>query len=123
MRYFLFALCILMLGCENADEQFDAPAQPVDKPSDTADVSTGYSYAIIQNDTAGYGYQILEDGKMIINQPTIPAIQGNHAFVSQEEVKMMAEFVKLKIEKGIMPPTVSVAEMDSMGITLPKQEE
>jgi hypothetical protein len=73
-----------------------------------------YSFKIIG--TGGnYGYQIFDaSGKMMINQPTIPAIQGNKGFQSEKDAQTAAEFVIQKIAKGIFPPTFSVAELDSL---------
>jgi hypothetical protein len=75
-----------------------------------------YSFEIMG--TAGnFGYQIFDaSGKMTINQPTIPAIQGNKGFLTEKDAQKAAEFVIQKIDRGIFPPTFSVAELDSLGL-------
>ena len=67
--------------------------------------------------SGNYGYQIFNaSGKMMINQPTIPAIQGNKGFQTEKDAQTAAEFVIQKIDKGIFPPTFSIAELDSLGL-------
>ena len=56
---------------------------------------------------------------MTINQEYIPAVQGNQCFSSQEDAQKVGDYVLDKIQKGAFPPTVSVEELDSLGV-LPK---
>lgn len=64
----------------------------------------------------GFGYDLMSDGKSMIHQPHIPAISGLKGFASKEDAEKAGNLMKMKIEKGIMPPTVSVEELDSMKI-------
>lgn len=64
----------------------------------------------------GFGYDLMSDGKSMIHQPHIPAIPGLKGFASKEDAEKAGNLMKMKIEKGIMPPTVSVEELDSMKI-------
>ena len=64
----------------------------------------------------GWGYEVLIKNKPYIRQETIPAISGNRGFSSKEKAEKAAQFVIYKIEKNIMPPTVTVAELDSLGV-------
>ena len=78
---------------------------------------SSYHFKIIGS-PGNFGYQIMDaTGKLIINQPSIPAIQGNIGFQTESDAKIAAEFVIQKIDKGIFPPTFSVAELDSLGLT------
>lgn len=65
----------------------------------------------------GWGYQITQNKSVIINQPTIPAINGNHAFTSEAEARTVAMLVVEKLNHGHMPPSVTIKELDSLGIT------
>lgn len=65
----------------------------------------------------GWGYQILKDKKVLINQPTIPVIEGNKAFSSKKEALKVANLVKVKLEKGQFPPSVTKSQIDSLKIT------
>lgn len=77
---------------------------------------------IFSNDTTadaalnGYGYNILMDGKMYVHQPHIPAVPGNKGFVSVADAKKAGNFIKYKVEHHIMPPSVTVEELDSLKI-------
>jgi hypothetical protein len=75
-----------------------------------------FSVNIIFSDTLGYGYEILNDGKLYIRQPIIPAIPGNHGFKTQADAQKVGNRVKEKLEKGIMPPTVSIDELKKMKV-------
>ncbi len=68
------------------------------------------------NDMSGFGYDILMDGKVYVHQPNVPALPGNNGFDTEEKAKRVAELVKYKIRNNIMPPTVEVRELDSLGI-------
>jgi hypothetical protein len=95
---------------ENSKDKMPEP-----KNDDPADKSQ-YTFKVIGT-VGNYGYQIFDaTGKMMINQPTIPAIQGNKGFQTEKDAQTAAEFVIQKIDKGIFPPTFSVAELDSLGL-------
>jgi len=64
----------------------------------------------------GYGYDILMDGKIYVHQPNIPALPGNNGFASEKQANLVANLVSHKIRNNIMPPTVEVRELDSLGI-------
>jgi len=61
-----------------------------------------------------YGYDIVANGRILIHQPHIPAVNGNQGFATQEDAQRVAEFVILKILQNIFPPSVSVEEVDSL---------
>lgn len=64
----------------------------------------------------GYGYKIYIDGKLGINQPNIPALQGTAGFDSEADASKIAELAVSKIKKGIMPPTITLEELEANGI-------
>ncbi|MCE1167033.1 MAG: DUF4907 domain-containing protein [Sphingobacteriia bacterium] len=65
----------------------------------------------------GWGYQIIKNNKVMINQPTIPVIEGNKAFSTEKDALKVAGLVKANLEKGHFPPTVSKSQLDSLKIT------
>ena len=72
---------------------------------------------VFQNaESSGFGYDIILDGHIYIHQPTIPALPGNNGFSTEEKAKKVAELVSFKIHNNIMPPTVEVRELDSLGV-------
>lgn len=66
----------------------------------------------------GFGYQLFENNKLIIDQQTIPAVQGNKAFDTYESAEKCAMFCLDKIKKGIFPPTITEEELNQLGIKL-----
>lgn len=64
---------------------------------------------------SGYGYDILIFDALYVHQPHIPAINGNRGFKTKDQANKAAEFVVYKIRNNIMPPSLSVEELDSLG--------
>jgi hypothetical protein len=63
-----------------------------------------------------FGYNILMDGRILIHQPHIPALPGNEGFREKEDAQKVAEFVIHKIRQNIFPPSITVQELDSLGV-------
>ena len=72
--------------------------------------------AIIPAPDNTYGYEILMNGRILIHQPHIPAIPGNEGFKKKEDAQTVAEFLIHKLRQNIFPPSVSVEELDSLGV-------
>lgn len=64
----------------------------------------------------GFGYDIFVNDKLYIHQPHIPAVAGNKSFASESDAQKAGEFVSEKIKRNIMPPGITIAELDSLGI-------
>ena len=86
------------------------------KPASTANVEIKTFLHSNEDHTEGYGYDIIVDGKLYIHQPHIPAVSGNRSFQSEADAKKAGEFVANKIRNNIMPPGISIEELDSIGI-------
>jgi len=114
MRYFIiFITSILLFSCgEESDNSVDA----IQKETVTISKNPIYEVVVSENETNDFGYQILQDGKMIINQQIIPAIPGNNGFSTKEKAQTAGQFTLMKIKNGIFPPTVSPSELDSLGV-------
>lgn len=80
------------------------------------ETSNKYAYEVIYTDSIGWGYQILQDGSVIIKQTYIPAIQGNHAFRTEEDAQKTAEFILEKMNNNIFPPTLSKEELTYLNV-------
>jgi hypothetical protein len=66
-----------------------------------------------------FGYYILADGNILIDQKTIPAVPGNKGFISEAEAKRTADFAIKKLKQGEMPPTLTEKDLKKLKITLP----
>lgn len=65
----------------------------------------------------GWGYDIYVDGKRNIHQPIIPGIAGNNAFSTEEAAKITGTFAIQKMKQTGRLPTITLQELDSLGIT------
>ena len=74
-----------------------------------------YDVRTVEN-ASGWGYEVWKDGAMVIKQEHIPAVQGIRSFSSQEQAQKAADIIKTKLEQGIFPPTMSMAELQSIGV-------
>ncbi len=70
---------------------------------------------------SGFGYDILIGEKLYIHQPNVPAVPGNNGFETEEAAQKVAELVIYKVRNNIMPPTVNIEELDSLGVIYSKK--
>lgn len=75
-------------------------------------------YTIIQVNNNQYGYDIFVNGQLRIHQPTIPGQPGTTGFKNKADSKKVALLVIDKINKGIMPPTITQDELKNLGIAI-----
>jgi hypothetical protein len=79
--------------------------------------SVGNEFHIqITHSATGFGYQIYEAKKLVIDQATIPGRPGLAGFQNEEEARKVAELVKFKLEQQVFPPSVSEAELKNLNI-------
>ena len=78
--------------------------------------SKNLTYKIIPAANKTWGYDICNNNKPIIHQPSIPALQGNNGFATKTAAEKVAKKVIEKINKGENPPTITIDEMKKMGV-------
>lgn len=83
---------------------------------ESVSVESQWSFVTFQNEDDSWGYQILNENNLYINQPHIPAVQGNKGFTTQERAEITANFVIFKLESGWSPPSLTLSELDSLGV-------
>lgn len=71
---------------------------------------------IIPSVNKTFGYEISVNGKTFVRQPNIPALPGNDGFTTQKSAHKVADFVIKKIRNNEMPPTVTVEDLQKMGV-------
>ena len=103
----VFALTLLLF--EGCAERSSNKTTPTD--------SKAVEYVVVETEN-GYGYRIYIDGKLSINQPNIPALQGTAGFDNEADASKIAELAVSKIKQGIMPPTITVEELEANGIKI-----
>ena len=135
MRTVILSVVIALIGvaCSNAtkneikqtkdpiavENQIPAQQTPAENPYKDAKVDI----RIFSNDTikqepklTGYGYDILIYDAVYNHQPHIPAINGVRGFHTLEQAQKTAELVVFKIKNNVMPPSLSVKELDSLDV-------
>lgn len=75
-----------------------------------------WTYEIVPISEGNWGYQLFQNGKMVINQTTIPSVQGNNGFATAEKAERTAEYILKKLEDGIFPPTVDRKELEELDV-------
>jgi hypothetical protein len=71
---------------------------------------------IIPSANNTFGYDILLYGRPLVHQPTIPGLPGTEGFSTRERAQTVAEFVVKKIRNNEMPPTVTIEDLNNMGV-------
>jgi hypothetical protein len=64
----------------------------------------------------GWSYQIRQNGKLLVDQPTIPGRPGTAGFQRQEDAQKVAELVKAKLQAKVFPPSISDADLQNLNI-------
>lgn len=107
-KFLIAALAIITYISVDAQQQ----------PSITGNKNLSYKIIPAANNT--WGYDIYNNGKLFLHQPSIPALPGNNGFATKSSAEKVAKKVIEKINKGENPPTISVDEMKELG-AIPKQ--
>jgi hypothetical protein len=71
---------------------------------------------IIPSANNTFGYDILLYRRPLVHQPNIPGLPGNEGFTTKERAQTVAEFVVKKIRNNEMPPTVTIEDLNTMGV-------
>ena len=71
---------------------------------------------IIPSANKTFGYDILLYGRPLVHQSNIPGLPGNEGFTTRERAQTVAEFVVKRIRNNEMPPTVTIEDLNNMGV-------
>jgi len=113
--WFVFAcLPAISISVDEAGEKQKAGKETSQQKNPYADAEI--SIKIISSIKKTFGYDILINGKPLIHQPNIPALSGNEGFTTKEKAQKVAELVVKKIRKNEMPPTVTIDDLNNLGV-------
>jgi hypothetical protein len=122
MKQIILFTVLFIIGC-SGDKQLNTDdnnenVNAVSRTDTSKYTVTIFTVEPTEISSEGFGFEITgRDGQGLkIRQPNIPAIQGNQPFISEENARATAELMIDKLEKGIMPPAISVEELDSIGV-------
>ncbi|HXA01909.1 MAG TPA: DUF4907 domain-containing protein [Cytophagaceae bacterium] len=76
-----------------------------------------YTFKTFPTSNEGWGYSILKEGKQVIRQNQIPAIQGNASFANEADAEKVAKLVVSKLNAGEIP-TVTTNDLTALGISV-----
>jgi hypothetical protein len=80
-----------------------------------------YLIKIISSPNGGYGYNIYQGKKLRIHQPSVPAMQGNHSFITKADAEKIARKVIEKMRNGEALPTITIEELKELNVTNDKK--
>jgi|GEM_PF-836823 len=107
IKYIPVVIVFLLSGC-NANDNTKTPVANVPV----------YTSLAVQEDgktTGAWGYVIFRYDKLLIQQFTVPAVEGNTLFAGKEEAAMTGSLVAKKLNTG-KHPGIKKQELDSLGI-------
>lgn len=90
----------------------DETVKQKDNPYANAEITI----KIITSANNTFGYDILLYGRPLVHQPSIPGLPGNDGFTTKEKAQKVAELVLKKIRNNEMPPSVTIDELNSLGV-------
>jgi len=109
--FFSTLLSIVILGCEQK------------QTNNTNNFSTGQAGDTITVRTykhdKGWGYEVLIGKKVFIKQECVPAVDGSNGFSTEEKAYKTACLVAEKLSEGNSFPSVTIEELDSLGVLKP----
>jgi len=115
------AALILVFFLYQKDSKLNNSYKNAEEANPYRDAQLAFEVISAPNNT--YGYNIKMNGQILIHQPNAPAFPGIEGFLTKEDAQKVGEFVISKIRKNIFPPSVSVSELDSLGVLKTNKEE
>lgn len=113
--FIIFFFCFLLITL-NGKAQLSKNASHRLNTNTKAPVKPQLSYVIIKAGHNTFGYDILENKRLLIHQPSIPGLPGNKGFTKKTDAIKVAMLVIRKINNNKMPPSVSQEELTSLKI-------
>ena len=94
----------------------DSPSAQVPKQQENPYAKAEITIQIIPSANNTFGYDILLYKRTLVHQPNIPVLPGNEGFSTKEKAQTVAEFVVKKIRNNEMPPTVTMEDLNTLGV-------
>ena len=111
-----FALTfVLLFACSLAIAQ-NKTTKVLKKAATKTTPKSTLSFAIIAAEGNSFGYDILDNSRPLVHQPSKPGLPGNRGFSTKADAEKVAALVMYKIQHNQMPPTVTIHEMDSLKV-------
>lgn len=120
-KYLTPLLFFVLVACNQdtanvASDELDSPVEESNITKNDAVQEKTFSYVITFVEATGYGYQILEDDHLLINQTHIPAVPGIKGFLTKEKAETTAIYILDQVENGTFPPTITKEKLEELGV-------
>ena len=117
-RFFLAVLFILFIlaGFPGTSISAEGSAGKDVEPQKQSYSDAEVTIKVIPSANKTFGYDILLNGRPLVHQPSIPGLPGNEGFSTRERALKVAEFVVRKVRANEIPPTVTIEDLNSMGV-------
>ena len=113
----LLLFCFLLCSLSYAQTVKLSTSKPENEPvPQVVNVNSQLSYKITNTANHTFCYDIFCDGKKAIHQMSIPGLPGNEGFKTKSNAEAVALLVISKIQRGEMPPSVSIDELKKMKV-------
>ena len=106
-------LALTIISCENAEQEVNSENR---NENTIVLKNDSYSSKITFEENSGWGYQIFKGAKLLINQNHIPAVQGMKGFSSKEKAQKTVDYLMVKLNEGVFPPTITPEILDSLNV-------
>ncbi len=118
MKLTIAVLCILFIvtGLPGQSLPADSPSAQVPKQQENPYAKAEITIQIIPSANNTFGYDILLYKRILVHQPNMPVLPGNEGFSTKEKAQTVAEFVVKKIRNNEMPPTVTMEDLNALGV-------
>jgi hypothetical protein len=120
MQRIVSLLLLVLVSCQEAPQKeklTGSSKKSSNRYSSLKAAKGAQKYEIITLLSAnGWAYQIRQNGKLVIDQPTIPGRPGNLGFQTEEDAIKVAELVKAKLQAKVFPPSISEADLQNLNI-------
>jgi hypothetical protein len=117
MQRIIFFFAILAACQAGPQKEVTVKTTPATSVAPKKKPSSQSTYEITTLQSAnGWSYQIRQNGKLLVDQPTIPGRPGTAGFQSQDDAQKVAELVKAKLQAKVFPPSISEADLQNLNI-------
>lgn len=113
-RIVILLFILLIISCSKTEQQPATTKRTTQQPAETEKIIRIETFKIDN----GWGYDIYLNNEKYIHQQHIPAVNGMHTFISEAEAYRVAELVVEKINNNLMPPTISIEELNYLNIVV-----
>lgn len=118
MNVRVLSFMLLLTSCHNQQSAPNRQTAHKLEANDAAIVNDSVTYKVktFASNIYGFGYDVYRNDKIAVHQPFIPGVNGNQGFATEIDALKVGQLVANKLQRNISPPSVSIKELDSLGI-------